>query len=60
MIFGAEILARVAAQGFRPGLRTVAPIRGLKTRLQPVGVLDHIAILVLDTFLFFKLLNLKL
>ncbi len=30
-MINALVLARVAPQGFRPGLRTVAPIRGLKT-----------------------------
>jgi hypothetical protein len=47
-------------QGFRPGLRTVAPIRGLKTSFQLVEIFDHITVLVLDTYLFFKLLNLQL
>ena len=47
-------------QGFRPGLCTAAPIRGLKAKIQPVEILDHIAVLVFDTDLFFKLLNLQL
>jgi hypothetical protein len=46
----AAMLARVAPQGFRPGLRTIAPIRGLKTSIQPVGVLDQIVVLVLDMY----------
>ena len=39
-IINTAILARVAPQGFRPGLRTDAPIRGLKTsrcKAKPIG-----------------------
>ena len=39
----------LAAQGFRPGLRTNAPIRGLKTCLQQAGKVDQNAVVFLDS-----------
>jgi len=59
-IMSVAVLAHVAPQGFRPGLRTVAPIRGLKTGFEVIAILDQVAVFVLNAFLFFKLLYLKL
>ena len=50
-MINALVLAHVAPQGFRPGLRTNAPIRGLKASLQQAGLAGQNAALFLDRFL---------
>jgi len=59
-MINALVLTSIAPQGFRPGLRTDAPIRGLNTGFQTVESVNQKTDLLMGTLLIFKLLNFKL